>query len=110
MEAEHWKPRPEMDQAIRAWMKSQGLAVDATRYYSDDEVYAWRHELPSGSPTLWISRPVLEEHDAAALVAGLERLGVAGRMRDAPKARFLVVDEDQQLRVTPWRHGPHLGQ
>jgi hypothetical protein len=53
---------------------------------------------------------VLEEHDAAALVAGLERLGVAGRMRDAPKARFLVVDEDQQLRLTPWRHGPHLGQ
>jgi hypothetical protein len=106
---EPWKPSPEIDRVVREWMKAQGLPVDSTRYYVDDEVYAWRHGSPEGSPTLWIARPVLEARDAVALVAGLERLGIADRMRNAPKARFLVVDEDGQLCVTPWAHGPHRG-
>jgi len=104
-----WRPAPETDRAVRDWMQAQGLPVDSTRYYADDEVYAWRHGSPEGSPTLWIARPVLEDHDAAALVAGLDRLGVADRMHRTPKTRFLVVDEDMQLRVTPWAHGPHRG-
>ena len=90
-------------------MREQGFPVDSTRYYAEEEVYAWRRELPGGSPTLWIARPVLEDHDAEKVVAGLEQLGVADRMRRAPRARFLVVDEDGQLRVTPWAHGPHRG-
>jgi hypothetical protein len=109
MQAESWKPAPAIDRTVRDWMKTQGLPVDSTRYYLDNEVYAWRHGSPEGSPTLWIARPVLEEHDAGALVAALERLGVADRMRSAPMARFLVVDEDGELRVTPWAHGPHTG-
>jgi hypothetical protein len=110
VEVAPWKPAREVDLAIRAWMKAEGLPVDSTRYYADEEVYAWRHEFPGGSPTLWIARAVLEQHDAGAVVAGLNRLGVAARMRAAPKARFLIVDEDQQLYVTPWGHGPYRGQ
>ena len=109
MRPEIWKPSPGMDEAIRGWMKAQGLSVASTRYYFEEEVYAWRHESPGGSPTLWIARPVLEDVDAEALVAGLERLGVADRMRGAPKSRFLVVDEDGHLRLTPWGHSPHHG-
>jgi hypothetical protein len=104
-----WKPSTPMDSSVREWMRARGFAVDSTRYYADEEVYAWRHELPGGSPTLWIARPVLEDHDPGQLVAGLERLGVAERMRKNPMARFLVVDEDGQLHVTPWGHGPHRG-
>jgi hypothetical protein len=109
MSAEPWKPSSKMDEAVRGWMKEQGLQVASTRYYEDDEVYAWRHDTPGGSPTLWISRPVLEDYAAADLIAGLQRLGVADRMRSAPKSRFLVVDEDGDLRVTPWARGPHKG-
>ena len=109
MPADEWKPSPEVDAAIRGWMTAQGLAVNSTRYYGDEEVYAWRHEASGGAPTLWISRTVLEDHDAPALAAALDQLHLAERMRASPKARFLVVDEDGRLRVTPWGHGPHTG-
>ena len=104
-----WKPSPRIDSAVREWMKANGLSVNSTRYYLEEEVYAWRHEVPGKSPTLWIARPVLESHSAEELVAGLEALCVADRMRDTPMARFLVVDEDTVLKVAPWPHGPHRG-
>jgi hypothetical protein len=91
-------------------MKAQGLPVGSTRYYSDEEVYAWRHEVAGGSPTLWIARTVLEDNDSAALVAALDGLRIADRMRAAPKARFLVVEEDGDIHVRPWGHGPYRGQ
>ena len=109
MSADEWKPSPEVDAAIRRWMTAQGLAVNSTRYYGDEEVYAWRHEASGGAPTLWIARTVLEAYDAATLAAALDRLEVAGRMRANPKARFLVVEEDGRILVTPWSHGPHTG-
>ncbi len=109
MPQEPWRPALEIDSSVRDWMKSKGLPVQSTRYYAEEEVYAWRHELPGGSPTLWIARPVLESHSAGELVAALEVLGVADRMRKAPMARFLVVDEDTEIKVTPWPHGPHRG-
>jgi hypothetical protein len=105
-----WKPSPEMDAAVREWMKAQGLPVNSTRYYFDEEVYAWRHETAGGSPTLWIARPVLEDSNAAALVAALDRLRLGDQMRAAPKARFLVVAEDGDIRVRPWGHGPDRGE
>jgi hypothetical protein len=107
MESEgEWKPTPITDAAVREWMKAQGLPVGSTRYYIDEEVYAWRHETTGGSPTLWIARPVLEANDPAALVAALDRLGMANRMRAAPKARFLIVQEGTHVQVRPWGHGP----
>jgi hypothetical protein len=109
MPQEPWRPAPEIDGAVRDWMKTKGLPVNSTRYYAEEEVYAWRHELPGGSPTLWIARPVLESHSAEELVAALEVLGLAERMREAPMARFLVVDEDTEVKVTPWPHRPHRG-
>jgi hypothetical protein len=104
-----WKPSARIDRGVRAWMKANGLKVNSTRYYDQEEVYAWRHQRPAGSPTLWMARPVLEDRAPEELVAGLERLGVADRMRQAPMARFLVVDEGGELQVTPWSHRPHRG-
>ena len=109
MGSDDWEPSPAVDAAVRQWMTAQGLPVNSTRYYVDEEVFAWRHDLSGASPTLWIARPVLEDKSTSALVAALDRLGVAGRMRDTPNARFLVVDEDGRIEVTPWQHGPHRG-
>ena len=106
MQSEEWKPSLETDAAVREWMKAQGLPVNSTRYYFDEEVYAWRHEATGGSPTLWIARTVLEDHNSAFLVAALERLRLGDRMRGAPKVRFLVVEENGDISVRPWRHGP----
>ena len=112
MESEReWKPPPITDAAVREWMKAQSLPVGSTRYYADEEVYAWRHEgAIGGSPTLWVARPVLEENDPAALVAALDRLAIGDRMRAAPKSRFLIFQEDTDIQVKPWGHGPHRGE
>jgi hypothetical protein len=109
MTSEAWKPSAAIDAAVRHWMDAAGLKVSSTRYYADEEVYAWRHDVPGASPTLWLARTVLEDHEPADLVAALDRLGVAERMRTTPNARFLVADEDGRLTVSPWRHGPHTG-
>jgi hypothetical protein len=99
-----------MDAAIRDWMREHGWKVNSTRYYFDEEVYAWRHEEEAGSsPTLWIARTVLENQAPFALVSELERLAIGDRIRFAPKARFLIVEEDGQIHVRPWRHGPDRG-
>jgi hypothetical protein len=110
MESEQWRPSPEIDAAVREWMRTQGLPVNSTRYYFTEEVYAWRHETPGGSPTLWVAQPVLEDHSPADLVAGLDRLRLADRMRGTPKTRFLVVDENGLIAVRPWAHGPDRGR
>ena len=116
--AGEWQPPPITDAVIRDWMKRQGLPVGSTRYYADEEVYAWRHEggggsstgSAAGSPTLWIARPVLEDNDPGPLVAALDRLGIGERMRATPKARFLIVQEDTEIHVRPWGHGPDRGE
>ena len=113
-----WKPSPAMDAAVREWMKAQGLQAGSTRYYPDEEVYAWRHEAgghsstPSdgGAPTLWIARTVLEDDTPTSLLAALDRLGIGDRMRATPKRRFLVVQEDREIHVKPWGHGADRGE
>jgi hypothetical protein len=108
-----WKPSPATDAAVREWMKAQGLRAGSTRYYPDEEVYAWRHEAEGrsssssegGAPTLWIARTVLEDDSPKTLLAALDRLGVGDRMRTTPKRRFMVVQEDKQIHVKPWGHG-----
>jgi len=113
-----WKPSPTTDAAVRDWMKAQGLPVGSTRYYSDEEVYAWRHEagerdstIPGGgAPTLWIARTVLEDDSPATLLAALDRLGISDRMRTKPKRRFLVVQEDTDIHVKPWAHATDRGE
>jgi hypothetical protein len=104
MKPDNWAPSAVMDTKIREWMKAQGYAVNSTRYYSDEEVYAWRHQEQEGSPTLWITRGVIEQYDPADLVAHLDRLKVASRMRSKPKARFVVVERDSEVRVVVWGH------
>jgi hypothetical protein len=104
MKPDNWTPPAAMDAKIREWMKAQGYTVNSTRYYSDEEVYAWRHEEQEGSPTLWITRAVIEHYDPVDLVAGLDQLNVASRMRSKPKARFVVVERDSELRVVVWGH------
>lgn len=104
MTPESWTPSAEMDAKIREWMKDQGYPVNSTRYYFDDEVYAWRHQEQLGSPTLWITRAVLEQCDSTELCAHLDRLHVAARMRSKPKARFVVVEGDSGIEIVVWGH------
>jgi hypothetical protein len=53
---------------------------------------------------------VLERHDPADLVAHLDRLQVASRMRSKkPMARFVVVESDSEVRVVVWGH-PEFNQ
>ncbi|MDQ3136459.1 MAG: hypothetical protein M3Q93_02600 [Gemmatimonadota bacterium] len=105
MKPDSWTPPAEMDAKVREWMKAQGYSVNSTRYYFDDEVYAWRHEEQLGSPTLWITRSVLEHCAPTDLAAHLDRLHVAARMRSKPKARFVVVERDSEIDVVVWGHG-----
>jgi hypothetical protein len=109
MSPDEWKPSPDVDAAVRQWMAAQGFVIDSTKYYFDEEVYAWRHEASGGSPTVWVARTVLEDYDAPTLLGAFDRLGLADRMRASPKARFLVVEEDGQILVAPWGHGPYTG-
>jgi hypothetical protein len=73
---EEWAPPGATDAAVREWMAALGLEVTSTRYDFDGETYAWRHDILGGSPTLRISRVILEDQPAAALLDVLERLGV----------------------------------
>jgi hypothetical protein len=60
-----WKPSDDVDAEIGRWMKSKGWPVTRVRYISDQEIYAWRHELRGGnSPTLRIALYVLEHYPA----------------------------------------------
>ncbi len=104
MHADEWKPPADFDASVRAWMTGHGWTANSTRDYFDEEVYAWRHDVSSGSsPTVWIARAVIEAHPATHVVEHLERLGVADRMRSNPKARFVVTQEAGQIVVKPWR-------
>jgi hypothetical protein len=103
MHAGEWKLPADFDAKIREWMTNQGWTANSTRDYFDEEVYAWRHDTSSGSsPTLWISRRVIEDYPVSQVIEHLGRLGVADRMRSHPKARFLVTQEAGQIVVKPW--------
>ena len=103
MHAHEWKPPAEFDAKIREWMAAQGWAANSTRDYADEEVYAWRQDTSSGSsPTLWIARGVIENHQVSKVIEQLDRDGVADRMRSNPKARFMVTQEAGQLIVKSW--------
>ena len=103
MHANEWKPPADFDAKIREWMTAQGWTANATRDYLDEEVYAWRQDTSSGSsPTLWITRSVIEKHKASHVIRELDRLDVADRMRSNPKARFMVTQEAGQITVKSW--------
>jgi hypothetical protein len=104
MQGDEYKPPADFDARIREWMTVQGWTANSTRDYSDEEVYAWRHDESSGSsPTLWVSRAVITNHEASHVIQQLDRLGVADRMRSNPKARFVVTQEAGQIVVKSWR-------
>ena len=105
MHAHEWKPPAEFDAKIREWMAAQGWAANSTRDYADEEVYAWRQDTSSGSsPTLWIARAVIDNHQVSEVIEHLDRDAVADRMRNNPKARFIVTREAGQLIVKSWPH------
>ena len=105
MHAEEWKLPAGFDAKIREWTASHGWTANSTRDYLDEEVYAWRQDTGSGSsPTLWITRSVIDQYQASTVVEQLDQLGVAERMHSNPKARFIVVEEAGRLVVKPWPH------
>ena len=107
MRTNEWRPPAEFDAKIRAWMTGHGWVANSTRDYFDEEVYAWRHDVSSGSsPTLWIARSVIEGHEVNQVLEQLDRLEVADRMRSNPKARFVVTQESGEILVTSWPREP----
>ena len=72
-------------------MKANGWPVNRTQYGARSRVYAWRHETRSGaSPTLRISRDVLETYPPFILVELLDRQRVAAAIRAKPETRLIV--------------------
>jgi hypothetical protein len=57
MESEQWKPSPEIDAAVRAWMKAQGSPVNALLFRRGSLRLAtrdaWRR-LPDGLPSRFL--------------------------------------------------------
>jgi hypothetical protein len=72
--------------------------VTATDYHFDQEVYSWRHQQPGGkSPTLRISRSVLEHNPAFVILYHLDRLNVARAIQANPEARLVVTQEGTNI-------------
>ena len=83
-----------MDREVRSWMKARGWEVSRVNYDSERQVYAWRHDVRGGpSPTVRISRQVLESYPAFVLVYHLDELKVARAMRAQPEARLVIVQD-----------------
>lgn len=89
-----WKPTGDVDEQVRGWMKAKGWEVTATDYHFDQEIYSWRHHLRGGkSPTLRVTRYVLEHNPAFVILYHLDRLNVARAIRAHPEARLVVTQE-----------------
>ena len=93
-----WNPTGHVDEQVRSWMKARGWEVTATDYHFDQEIYAWRHPLPGGkSPTLRITRRVLEHNPAFIVLYHLDRLKVARAIRAQPGARLVIAQEGEAV-------------
>ena len=89
-----WKPSADVDREVRSWMKAKGWEVTRVNYDSDRQVYAWRHDVRGGpSPTLRISRQVLESYPAFVLRYHLDELNLARAMRARPESRLVVMEK-----------------
>jgi hypothetical protein len=89
----NWKPPPDTDEEVRLWMKSKGWDVTGTEYDHERQTYTWRaRSVRSGhSPAISISRQVLVDFPAFAILEHLHRLNVADAVRRRPDARYVVV-------------------
>jgi CheY-like chemotaxis protein len=93
-----WKPTEDTDRAVQAWMKAKGWNVSRVNYDIDREVYAWRHDVRGGpSPTLRISRQVLESYPAFVLLYHLDELKVARTILAQPEARLVLVQNGTRV-------------
>ena len=93
-----WKPTEDIDREVRAWMEAKGWEVTPVNYDAERKVYAWRHDVRGGpSPTLRISRSVLEGYPAFVVRYHLDELKVAQAMRGKPEARLVVVQNGPRV-------------
>jgi hypothetical protein len=93
----NWKPSPEHDNEIRRWMKAKGWEVNRTEYDPDRELYIWRHQGQRPERALRITREVLEAYPASAVVAHLQRLGVAHAIRHQSHLRWVVAQQGPEV-------------
>jgi hypothetical protein len=91
-----WKPPTHIDEEISGWMKGKGWEVNtSSEYDARKRVYTWFHEPQSGpAVSLGISREVLDEFPAWAVLHHLDRLNVAAEIRRRPAARIVMVQKD----------------
>jgi hypothetical protein len=73
-------------------MKARGWTVSRTDYGLRSRVYAWRHEVRGrSSPTLRISRDILEAYPPFVVIEHLQRLRVSEAIRTKPDVRLVIV-------------------
>ena len=95
-----WKPTDHVDEQVRGWMRAKGWQVTATDHHFDQEIYSWRHQQPGGkSPTLRITRQVLEHNPAFVILYHLDRLNVAQAIRANPEARLVVTHDGTAITI-----------
>jgi hypothetical protein len=81
-----WKPSEEHDKEIRRCTKSKGWEVTRTNYDSERDAESRTSYVRGGpSPTLRISRQVIESYPAFALLYHLDELKVVRAMGVTPK-------------------------
>lgn len=95
----NWKPAPDTDQEVRLWMKSKGWEVTSAEYDADRQTYAWkaRSLWSQHSPTISISRQVLVDFPAFAVLEHLYRLNVADAVRRRPIAQYVLVQNGSSV-------------
>ena len=99
----------ESNEAVVAWMASQGWIVGLPRWEKDPETgfHVWQELEPSRgrSHALWVAEPMLRHLAAEELVRVLDIEGVAEAIRISFKARIEERGNEYRVSIVPRASG-----
>lgn len=89
--ADRFQKFPEHDEAVTAWFAALQWPV-SDRFIVDFDIFAWRHEpvAPEQPRTLRVTRTVMEDVPAAALVAFLHSADVKGLLASNHRKHVVI--------------------
>jgi hypothetical protein len=102
---------PESNEAVVAWMASQGWNVGLPRWEMDPETgfHVWQELEPSRGRSrahaLWIAEPMLRHLSAPDLVRVLDSEGIAEAIRISFKVRIEERGSEYRVSVVPRASG-----
>ena len=93
------KPEESTDAEVRAWMKFKGWEVTEAECDFAQDIYTRKgRSLQSAhSPAMRISRQVLVDFPAFAVLEHLDRLNVADAIRRRPGASYVLVQKGSSV-------------